>query len=187
MPDPHDPMATPRPSGRVEPIGPVPTPSDEPLTIVTTPNSFRSDEVPITARSDSDSESTMTMPDAKETPKEELTKKAEQKTGPQLRVVRGEKIDMIFRILPGKNYLGRTSPDKPVDIDLTNQERVEQVWASRQHAVITLDRGAVLLEDLNSLNGTYVNRVRLYPGQSKVLQPGDVLQIGTVQLRLECD
>lgn len=105
---------------------------------------------------------------------------------PVLRVLRGEKLDVLpYLILNGKNYIGRSTPDKPADIDITVQERIEQVWASRQHAVVSFENGVVQIEDLNSLNGTFVNRVRLHPGLPRPLLPGDIVQIGTVQLRFE--
>jgi pSer/pThr/pTyr-binding forkhead associated (FHA) protein len=103
---------------------------------------------------------------------------------PRLVVIRGEKPNVEFPIYDGKNYVGRAS-DKPVDIDLTGQESPDQVWSSRQHALVTHDRGTLFVEDLNSLNGTFVNRSRLHPGQKRVLQSGDVVQIGTVQFRVE--
>ena len=102
---------------------------------------------------------------------------------PKLEVIRGEKLGVGFPILEGKNVLGRTV-HQPVDIDLTAQEPVERVWTSRQHTCIQFDGRVVLIEDLNSLNGTFVNRTRLFPGQQRVLQPNDVIQIGTVQMRL---
>lgn len=109
----------------------------------------------------------------------------EPPTYPQLRVIRGERTDAPpFRLLEGKNYIGRFV-DKPVDIDLTGQEPPDQVWASRQHAVVTVDRGAMTVEDLNSLNGTFVNRARIHPGQAKKVVAGDVIQIGMVQMRVE--
>jgi hypothetical protein len=98
-------------------------------------------------------------------------------------VVRGEKIDMAYPLYPGKNYLGRTD-EKPVDVDLECQEPADRVWTSRQHAVIHLDDGVLSIEDLNSLNGTFVNRTRVHPGQVRALAPNDVIQVGTVQLRL---
>jgi len=98
-------------------------------------------------------------------------------------VVRGERVNVCYAILEGKNYVGR-SADKPVDIDLDGQEAVERIWTSRQHAVITLERGRLSIEDLNSLNGSFVNRVRVHPGHSKILEPGDVLQFGTVQMKV---
>lgn len=103
---------------------------------------------------------------------------------PRLVVVRGEQLGAAFPVLSGKNYLGR-SGDKPVDIDLTGQEPPERVWTSRQHAVVSFERGELVVEDLISLNGTFVNRARLHPGHSKALAPGDIVQVGTVQLRLE--
>lgn len=105
-------------------------------------------------------------------------------TMPRLVVIRGEKLNVEFPIYNGKNYIGRAS-DKPVDIDLTGQESPDQIWSSRQHALITYDRGTILIEDLNSLNGTFVNRSRLHPGQRRILQSADVVQIGTVHFRVE--
>jgi hypothetical protein len=102
---------------------------------------------------------------------------------PRLVVVRGERINAVFPILEGKNYVGRCA-DRPVDIDLDGQEPVERTWTSRHHAVLTWDRGMLVIEDLNSLNGTFVNRARIHPGHRQALHPGDVVQIGTVQMRV---
>ena len=46
------------------------------------------------------------------------------------------------------------------------------------------EAGQIALEDLNSLNGTFVNRVRVYAGKRYALKNGDVIQIGTVQLKV---
>ena len=102
---------------------------------------------------------------------------------PQFLVVRGERLAVAYPILKGKNFIGRMG-DQPVDIDLESQEPVERIWTSRQHAVVTYENGALVLEDLASLNGTFVNRSRLYPGHAKMLHPGDIVQIGTVQMQL---
>lgn len=102
---------------------------------------------------------------------------------PRLLVIRGEQPDVVYPILAGRNLIGR-SADQPVDIDLDGQEPVERIWTSRHHAVVTFDRGSLMLEDLNSLNGTFINRQRIYPGQVRPLKAGDVVQIGTVQLRV---
>ena len=98
-------------------------------------------------------------------------------------VVRGQRIDVQYPIYPGKNYLGRTD-DKPVDIDLEDQEAQDRIWTSRQHAVVTFEEGKLTLEDLNSLNGTFVNRNRVHPGQIKELQANDVIQVGTVHMKV---
>jgi hypothetical protein len=102
---------------------------------------------------------------------------------PRLEVVRGEKLGAAFPVLEGRNIIGRMV-NSPVDIDLSGQEPAERVWTSRQHACVIFDGKTVILEDMNSLNGTFVNRQRVFPGQQRVLQPNDVVQIGTVQLRM---
>lgn len=101
---------------------------------------------------------------------------------PKLVVLRGQKINVEYPIYEGRNTIGRFA-DKPVDIDLVSQESVEQIWCSRQHAVVTFDGGSVVVEDLNSLNGTWVNGGRIHAGQYRTLKHGDVLQIGTVQMK----
>jgi uncharacterized protein (TIGR02996 family) len=98
-----------------------------------------------------------------------------------LRVVRGVRQGDEFPIYPDLNFIGR-SDEKPVDIDIEDQEPPDRIWTSRQHAVITWDNGALTIEDLNSANGTFVNRTRVYPGQKRPLALNDVIQIGTVQL-----
>jgi pSer/pThr/pTyr-binding forkhead associated (FHA) protein len=102
---------------------------------------------------------------------------------PRLVVLRGLRINTEYPIYEGRNTIGRFA-DKPVDIDLVSQESIEQIWCSRQHAVVTFDRGVVAVEDMNSLNGTWVNGARILPGQGHLLKHGDVLQVGTVQLKL---
>jgi len=50
--------------------------------------------------------------------------------------------------------------------------------------VLNLENNVLTLEDLNSSNGTYLNRTRFFPGQKLPLKPNDVIQIGNVQLKL---
>ena len=40
------------------------------------------------------------------------------------------------------------------------------------------------IEDLNSANGTYVNRTRVYPGSKRPLNVNDIIQIGNVQMKV---
>ena len=105
---------------------------------------------------------------------------------PKLVVRRGLKIGVEFPIYPEYNYIGRAD-EKPVDVDLEDQEPPDRVWCSRQHAVVHFDEagGVITVEDLNSSNGTYVNRARAYPGQKMNLGLGDVIQIGTIHLRVK--
>ncbi len=103
---------------------------------------------------------------------------------PRLVVLRGLKLNVEYPIYEGHNFVGRAD-EKPVDIDLDDQEPPDRVWSSRQHCLITFENGDLNLEDLNSANGTFVNRTRVYPGQKRPLTPNDVLQVGTVQLKLK--
>jgi FHA domain len=103
---------------------------------------------------------------------------------PKLVVLRGQKINAEFPIYEGLNFIGRAD-EKPVDIDLEDQEPPDRIWCSRQHALISFEDGALTIEDLNSANGTYVNRGRIYPGQKRALNVSDVIQIGTVQMKVK--
>src|SRR5262249_47847215 len=102
---------------------------------------------------------------------------------PKLVVVRGQRPNAEYLVYEGENYIGR-SDDKSVDIDVEDQEPEDRIWSSRQHALLVFRDGQFTIEDLNSTNGTFVNRLRIHPGQKKPLQINDVIQIGTVQMRL---
>jgi hypothetical protein len=102
---------------------------------------------------------------------------------PRLLVLRGQKRNVEYPLYEGHNFIGRAD-EKPVDIDLEDQEPPDRVWSSRQHALISLENGQLSIEDLNSSNGTFVNRSKIYPAQPVPLKPNDVIQIGTVQLKV---
>ena len=102
---------------------------------------------------------------------------------PRLLVVRGQKRNVEFPVYQGDNFIGRAD-EKPVDIDLEDQEPPDRVWCSRQHALVSFEDSKMFLEDLNSANGTYLNRARVYPGQRQALKVNDVIQIGNVQLKV---
>jgi hypothetical protein len=101
----------------------------------------------------------------------------------RLKVVRGLRMSAEYPLYDGANLIGR-SDERPVDIDLRDQEPRDTVWASRNHAIVTLASGVLTVEDLNSTNGTYVNRHRLPPGSKRTIKADDVLQIGTIQLKV---
>jgi len=102
---------------------------------------------------------------------------------PRLLVLRGQKRNVEYPLYEGLNFIGRAD-EKPVDIDLEEQEPPDRIWCSRQHACINYENNQLLIEDLNSANGTYVNRTRVYPGQKRPLSINDVVQIGNVQLKV---
>lgn len=102
---------------------------------------------------------------------------------PRLVVLRGQRISVEYPLYEGHNFIGRTD-ERPVDIDLEDQEPPDRIWSSRQHAVITYEDARLAIEDLNSSNGTFVNRNRIHPGQKRPLKPNDIIQIGTVQMKV---
>jgi hypothetical protein len=103
---------------------------------------------------------------------------------PRLVVVRGQRMGVEYPLYEGENYIGRAD-EKAVDVDLEDQEAADRVWSSRQHAVIFFESGTLTVEDLNSTNGTFVNRLRVHPGQKQQLRLNDVIQVGTVQMRVK--
>jgi pSer/pThr/pTyr-binding forkhead associated (FHA) protein len=102
---------------------------------------------------------------------------------PRLLVLRGQRRNVEYPIYEGQNFVGRAD-EKPVDIDLEDQEPPDRIWSSRQHALITFENNRLTLEDLNSSNGTFLNRNKIYPAQPQPLKPNDVIQIGNVQMKV---
>ena len=56
-------------------------------------------------------------------------------------------------------------------------------FASARHARIEPRRDGVWVEDIGSTNGTYVNGARI--GKPRALRPGDVIRVGSTDLRYE--
>jgi hypothetical protein len=92
--------------------------------------------------------------------------------GPAL-VVRsgGGRAGEYFTPQSDRTTIGR-SPDCNIFLD--------DVTVSRTHAVLIEENGQVSIEDLGSLNGTFVNRKRI--DTPTRLQSGDELQIGKYRL-----
>jgi len=56
---------------------------------------------------------------------------------------------------------------------------------SRKHALVRIENGKITVEDIGSLNGTYVNRQpRLQPGTPVEIKSGDEIIIGKTFLKL---
>ena len=75
-----------------------------------------------------------------------------------------------FTIDSDRMSIGR-SPDAEVFLD--------DVTVSRNHALLVRRQDGLYIDDLGSLNGTYVNRRRI---ESHRLQNGDELQVGKYKL-----
>ena len=88
-------------------------------------------------------------------------------------------------IPPGKQLvvLGREDPVSGIfpDIDLDPHGGLE-AGVGRQHAQILIQDGLLYLEDLNSVNGTVLNRQRLTPRQPALLKDGDEIRLGKLVL-----
>jgi pSer/pThr/pTyr-binding forkhead associated (FHA) protein len=82
----------------------------------------------------------------------------------------GGRAGEAFNVAGDRNTIGR-SPDAEIFLD--------DVTVSRNHALLVRRRDGLYIDDLGSLNGTYVNRRRI---ESHRLQNGDELQVGKYKL-----
>ncbi len=104
----------------------------------------------------------------------------------KLVVQHGEHKGKEYLLPKGEIILGRWDPESgsfpEINLDLVDVE----ARISRRHAKIQVEPGRVMLEDLNSLNGTYVNRgEKLAPGIRCSLQINDEIIIGKTIFRLK--
>jgi len=82
--------------------------------------------------------------------------------------------------------IGRSDPVSKFypDIDLNPYGALDQ-GVGRRHARIFVQGGQVLIEDLDSINGTLVNGQRVLPFQSRALADGDQITLGRMLLRFQ--
>ena len=85
----------------------------------------------------------------------------------------------------GEFTLGRVSEGQPIvpDIDLSAYE-AHASGVSRLHAIIKHDGTQIMLMDLGSANGTYVNGRRLAANVEQSLQHGDVVALGKLKMQV---
>jgi hypothetical protein len=76
----------------------------------------------------------------------------------------------VFPVEGDRMAIGR-SPDAPIFLD--------DVTVSRNHALLVVRNDGIYIDDLGSLNGTYVNRHRV---ESRKLDDGDEIQVGKYKL-----
>lgn len=82
--------------------------------------------------------------------------------------------------------IGRADPVSNFfpDVDLTDYGGLE-LGVGRRHARLFVQGGQIMVEDLDSTNGTFLNAARLSPRQPTPLQQGDELRLGNLRLRVE--
>jgi hypothetical protein len=68
---------------------------------------------------------------------------------------------------------------------LTNDITLLDFSVSRRHVELSPQNGGLLVQDLNSSNGTYINDRPVPPKGQAVIKPGDKLRLGRALLRLE--
>jgi pSer/pThr/pTyr-binding forkhead associated (FHA) protein len=94
-----------------------------------------------------------------------------RKPGTMFLVYQGRRIPIVSRITLGRD------PDNAVV--------VEDILASRRHAVIQKVQDQYFIEDLASTNGTFVNGKPVPPGKYLRLHPQDIILIGRTELSLQ--
>ena len=116
------------------------------------------------------------------------TPAASPSTGPvqnaQLTILRGGTIGKVFPLQAGDNLLGRWDPDSGSFPEIDMEHDDPEARISRKHALIRMS-DKIIIEDLGSLNGTFVNRGRrLEPGSPVTLKDGDEVIVGKTFFKL---
>lgn len=75
-----------------------------------------------------------------------------------VRVLNGPQAGQLFNLKPGRNVLGRAS---------TNDIKLMAQGVSKEHCEIHLTKDRILIVDLNSSNGTFVNGTRIQRAEVK--------------------
>ena len=65
-----------------------------------------------------------------------------------------------------------------------NMFQIAEPSVSSHHCEVVLRGGDVVIKDLNSTNGTFINGEKI---TESVLKPGQILRLGQIELRLETD
>lgn len=99
-----------------------------------------------------------------------------------LEVVQGREPGRRYLLSDGETLLGNALGATP-GVDLADQESPTSPrrMAARQSSLL-IRGGNAEIRDHESPGGTFVNRQRVFVGQSRKLQPGDRIQVGSVQL-----
>ena len=103
--------------------------------------------------------------------------------GWSLETVRGRESGRVYALNGGETVLGNAPGGGP-GLDLGHQEGDSPRRMAARQAQLDLSAQGLSIRDLESPGGTFVNRQRLLPGQSRALQPGDLIQLGGVQLKV---
>lgn len=96
----------------------------------------------------------------------------------QLTIVRGGTVGKVFPLQAGDNLVGRWDPDSGSFPEVDMEHDDPEARISRKHALIRVSH-TITVEDIGSLNGTFVNRgKRLEPGSPVEVKSGDEIIVG---------
>ncbi len=84
--------------------------------------------------------------------------------------------DKVFEVKPEKGTLGRLED---------NQFCLPEPSVSSHHCELSVKGDDIVVKDLGSTNGTFINEVQLAPEKEGNLRPGQTLRLGQVELRYE--
>lgn len=97
----------------------------------------------------------------------------------KLKITRGGRAGQEFPLEAGNNLIGRWDPETGSFPEVDMEQDDPEAKTSRKHALIRIDGDQITVEDIGSLNGTYVNRgPRLTPGNPAPLKNGDEIIVG---------
>jgi hypothetical protein len=78
----------------------------------------------------------------------------------------------------GRIILGRNLDDSETQVVDLKPYRAHLLGVSRQHAALMITDDECTLEDLDSMNGTWLNETRLLSHQPVKIQDGDLIRLG---------
>jgi mRNA-degrading endonuclease RelE of RelBE toxin-antitoxin system len=92
----------------------------------------------------------------------------------ELRSAAGQRYCLKLKSGAAPSYIGRAAE---------NSIRIDDPSVSRLHCSIALrGNGEVVISDLNSSNGTFVNGAIVSPGEARAIKLGDTIRVGEVNL-----
>ncbi len=112
------------------------------------------------------------------------TKAAAREIAWSLEVVRGRQAGRVYKLGSGETVVGNALNGQP-GVDLKDQEGDSPRQMAGRHAALVSTGGELAIRDLESPGGTFVNRQRLLAGQARRLEPGDLIQLASVQLAVK--
>jgi hypothetical protein len=79
--------------------------------------------------------------------------------------------------------LGREQTSFEPSLDLSEHGAI-RLGVSRRHAKLIRSKATLMIEDLGTLNGTFLNGERLLPGHSHVICDGDELKLAAMVMAI---